>query len=83
MRIQASPNHVGKGLQLGNGKNGSPGQGGWCAIAGRNMNNVFVGRERTGLHQNCSNTNLIVDAAEVVSLNGADFPDLAQWSDGS
>ena len=80
MRIQASPNHVGKGLQLGNGANGSPGQGGWCAIAGRNMNNVFVGRGELAFNQNCSNTNLIVDAAEVVSLNGADFP--TTWLNG-
>ncbi|MEZ5031036.1 MAG: HYR domain-containing protein [Saprospiraceae bacterium] len=80
MQIQASPNHVGKGLQLGNGANGSPGQGGWCAIAGRNMNNVFVGRGELAFNQNCSNTNLIVDAAEVVSLNGADFP--TTWSNG-
>lgn len=69
------------GLQIGAGANGvTPGVGGWFAVATFNDKDRITGNGEFHFGLNCTNTNRILNAAEVISLDGNTYN--ATWTGG-
>jgi hypothetical protein len=69
------------GLQVGAGANGqTPGMGGWFAVMTFNDRDRLNGRGEFHFGLNCSTTNHLLNAAEVVSLDGNTYN--VSWTGG-
>ncbi|MBK7342092.1 MAG: hypothetical protein IPJ06_02595 [Saprospiraceae bacterium] len=80
--VRISPNFPKFGFQLGNGANTKTNAyGGWVIVAMTNASDQVVAQGIFSFELDCEPTNLIKDAAEVISLDGYDYP--VVWSTGT
>ncbi|MCF8239254.1 MAG: HYR domain-containing protein [Saprospiraceae bacterium] len=81
LQVQQSQNFSKHGLQIGdNAIPDSDQDGGWCAIATLDKQGQYSARGEISFKSVCTNTNLIKNAGEVVTLNGGPFT--VEWSNG-
>ncbi|MCF8237347.1 MAG: T9SS type A sorting domain-containing protein [Saprospiraceae bacterium] len=79
--VKISPNFPKFGFQLGEGANTkTSAYGGWVIIAMTNNSDQVVAQGIFSFELDCTPTNLIKDAAEVISLDGFNYP--VTWSNG-
>ena len=80
--VRISPNFPKFGFQLGEGANTKTNAyGGWVILGITNQSDQLVAQGIFSFELDCTTTNLIKDAAEVISLDGFDYP--VVWSTGT
>ncbi len=80
--VRISPNFPNFGFQLGAGANTkTSAYGGWVIIAMTNNSDQVVAQGIFSFELDCDPTNVIKDAAEVISLDGFNYP--VTWSTGT
>jgi hypothetical protein len=82
LTVRSSIIYAGHGLQIGQGANGvTTGTGGWVALATYNEAGKLTGQGELRFQIQCGNNPVIMNAGEVVSLDGQSYQ--ASWSNGS
>jgi hypothetical protein len=82
LTVRSSIIYAGHGLQIGQGANGvTSGAGGWVALATYNEAGKLTGQGELRFQIQCGNSPVIMNAGEVVSLDGQSYQ--ASWSNGT